>query len=131
MTKKWTVICKRCGFRCKLDSIDTPKYCTRCGSPCSLIFETADSSTFNDYLSDKIRSILTEEAFSKWQPSDIAPHHRERWTFDVENQLRKNLDSFIRHYSTKLGRTEAGIRIKLLRILKREYPTDWEVAQKS
>ena len=62
--------------------------------------------------------------------TDIAPLHGARWANDDERKLYKQFNSFLRAQSVQLGRTESGLRIKLMRLLRDEHPVDWQIAGK-
>lgn len=83
---------------------------------------------------DSIRSTcnrLAREAVSiNLGITDIAPLHGARWADDDERKLYRTFNSFLRAQSVNLGRTESGLRIKLLRLLKDEHPVDWQIAGK-
>ena len=62
--------------------------------------------------------------------TDVAPLHGARWAGDDERKLYKQFNSFLRAQSVNLGRTESGLRIKLMRLLRDEHPVDWQIAGK-
>ena len=62
--------------------------------------------------------------------TDVAPLHGARWAGDDERKLYKQFNSFLRAQSVQLGRTESGLRIKLMRLLRDEHPVDWQIAGK-
>lgn len=122
--KQWRVTCKICNGRYEVTSSVQPNHCSICGAP-HIVVGPAYKTTFNDYLSDKIRAIVREEF------SGRPLHHREIWSAMDYGLLKQNFRTFVRDWAQNRGRSEDAIRIKLLRLIRREYPTDWEVAQKS
>ena len=63
-------------------------------------------------------------------PTKYPPNHGRPWLGSTEDKLLYDFSAFTDNEARKFGRARDAVRIKLLRILRREYPTDWMVAQK-
>lgn len=62
--------------------------------------------------------------------TDQPANHGKAWSHNDSNQLYYLFSNWALHMSNRFGRTKDSIRIKLLRTLKEEYPTEWMLANK-
>jgi hypothetical protein len=58
-------------------------------------------------------------------------HHGDKWTHDDDERIFWGLETIITEEAKNLHRTRPAIRMRIMHVLKREYPDEWIISQRA